>query len=150
MIARPAVAIRPATDADIAACAALWDRVQRAVFAWDPETVYGRAAFERSIAGEVLILAWADSRIAGLISVFRPDSYVHSLYVDLPWQGCGIGRQLLRAGLAGIAGSARLKCDIANVAAQRFYARLGWREVGRSGSRPADWILYLHDRPEHR
>lgn len=148
MIAHPAVAIRPATDEDIPACADLVDRVQRVFFAWDAETVYGLDAFERRTAGEIVTLAWAGSEIAGLISVFWPDNFVHHLYVDLPWQGCGVGRALLAAGLTNMAGATRLKCDIANLSAQRFYERLGWREVARSGSRPADWILYLRELPE--
>jgi ribosomal protein S18 acetylase RimI-like enzyme len=146
MIARPAVALRPATDADLPACADLHDRVERAVFVWDPKTAYGLAAFKRSIAGEEMILAWAGSAIVGLISVYRSENFVHNLYVDLPWQGCGIGRLLLDTALAAMDGAVRLKCEIANLPARRFYEGLGWREVARSGSRPGDWILYMSDR----
>jgi ribosomal protein S18 acetylase RimI-like enzyme len=146
MTARPAVAIRPATDADLPACADLHDRVERAVFVWDPKTAYGLDAFRRSIAGEEMTLAWVDSAIVGLISVYRQENFVHNLYVDLPWQGCGVGRQLLDAALASMDGAARLKCEIANLPARRFYEALGWREVARSGVRPGDWILYMHPR----
>ena len=145
MIARPAVALRPATDADIPACADLHDRVDRAVFVWDPKAAYGLDTFKRSIAGEEMTLAWAGSTIAGLVSVYRSENFVHNLYVDLPWQGCGIGRQLLDAALAGMDGAVRLKCEIANLPARCFYEGLGWREVARSGGRPEDWILYMSE-----
>jgi ribosomal protein S18 acetylase RimI-like enzyme len=145
MTARPAVAIRPATDADLAACADLHDRVERAVFVWDPKAAYGLAAFKRCIAGEEMILAWAGNALVGLISVYRSENFVHNLYVDLGWQGYGIGRQLLDAALAGMVGAARLKCEIANLPARRFYESLGWREVARSGGRPEDWILYMNE-----
>ncbi len=148
MILGPAIAIRRATDADLPACADLHDRVERAVFAWDAKAAYGLAAFKRSIAGEEMTLGWAGSTIVGLISVHPSENFIHNLYVDLPWQGCGVGVQLLTAALAGMRGPARLKCDIANLPARRFYERLGWREVARSGGRPADWILYMHEGPE--
>ena len=150
MVGRPAVAIRLATDADIPACAALSDRIHRSVFVWDPGVAYGLPAFKRRIDGEVVTIAWVDCRIAGFVSVYRPDNFVHTLYVDLPWHGCGIGRRLLGAGLTGLNGAARLKCSIANLPAQRFYQRLGRREVARSGTGPANWILYICDLPRGR
>jgi ribosomal protein S18 acetylase RimI-like enzyme len=145
VIARPIIDLRPATDADLPACAELHDRVERAVFVWDPKTAYGLAAFKRCIAGEEMTLAWAGSAIVGLISVYRSENFVHNLYVDLPWQGYGIGRLLLDTALAGMDGAARLKCEIANLPARRFYEGLGWREVARSGGRPEDWILYMSE-----
>ena len=45
------------------------------------------------------------------------DGFVHSLFVELGWQGKGIGRRLLAAGLAGQSRAARLKCKIGSVAA---------------------------------
>lgn len=147
MIARPAIALRKLAASDVPACAALLDRVQRASFPWDEAIAYGPDAFLRSTAGEETTLAWAGHRLVGFVSVYPPETFVHSLFVELGWQGNGIGRRLLAAGLAGRTCAARLKCKIGSVAAQRFYERLGWREVARSGHRLNDWILYLHEPP---
>lgn len=145
MILRPVVALRPATAADLGDRAALFGRIRREIFTWDPAGASSPAEFADIFAGEDQILAWAGPRLAGFVSVFRADSFVHGLYVLPEWQGRGIGRRLLAAGLAGMTGAARLKCNLGNLQARRFYEHQGWREVARGGSRPGDWILYLHD-----
>jgi GNAT superfamily N-acetyltransferase len=148
MIARQAVTIRPASRGDVAACAALYERVRRHSFLWESPTSCTADDFARIFAGEAWTLAWAGVLLAGLASVFAAEGFVHGLYVDPAFQGQGIGRPLLAAGLAGTRGAARLKCNVGNGIARRFYQRLGWREVARNGCRPADWILYMHPRPE--
>ncbi len=148
MIARPAVTIRPAGAGDLAACAALYERVRCESFPWESPAPCSAAAFAATFAGEAWTLAWAGVALAGLASVFTAECFVHGLYVAPAFQGQGIGRPLLAAGLAGTSGAARLKCNVGNGVARRFYERLGWREVARSGCRPGDWILYMHPRPE--
>lgn len=63
----------------------------------------------------------------------RPGAYVQDLYVDPDCRGGGWGRRLLAACAARSAetGGAyiRLSVDAANVAAQGFYARAGFRHA---------------------
>lgn len=144
MIPRPVLALRPATAADLHDRAALFGRIRCEIFTWDAARLCSPAEFAATFAGEDQVLAWVGPQLAGFVSVFRADSFVHGLYVLPEWQGQGIGRQLLAAGLAGMTGAARLKCNLGNTRARRFYEHQGWREVARDGSRPADWILYIH------
>ena len=148
MIVRPAVTIRPACAGDLAACAALYERVRCESFPWENPVPCSAADFAATFAGEAWTLAWAGVALAGLASVSTAESFVHGLYIAPAFQGRGVGRKLLAAGLAGTSGAARLKCNVGNGIARRFYERLGWREVARSGCRPADWILYVNGDPE--
>lgn len=63
----------------------------------------------------------------------RPGAYVQDLYVDPACRGGGWGRRLLAACAARTAekGGAyiRLSVDAANIAAQGFYARAGFRHA---------------------
>lgn len=147
MTARPAIALRPATPADLPGSAALYERARREIFAWEATAPCAPAEFARIFAGEEQTLAWAGTALVGLVSIYRAENFVHGLYVDPAWRGQGIGTLLLAAGLVDATGAARLKCNIGNPAARRFYERHGWREVARGGSRPEDWIFYMHDAP---
>lgn len=148
MIARPAVAIRKATDADLPIAGELFLRVRRKSLPWMSDERRATDNFDDSIAGEEVTLAWAGAALAGLVSVYRQETYVHSLYIDFPWQGAGVGRALLAAGLATTVGPARLKCEEANLPARRFYEHLGWQEVARGGEGNEGWLLFMHPRPE--
>jgi GNAT superfamily N-acetyltransferase len=65
----------------------------------------------------------------------RDGAMIEDLWIDPPFQGAGIGRQLLRAQIAAMATdgyrTASLECLEANVQARRFYEREGWRPVYR-------------------
>ena len=87
-------------------------------------------------AGEVaggLRLLWADEE------VWQADhaaaAYVHGLTIDRRFAGAGVGASLLawaeqQAGAAGVA-MLRLDCVESNAGLRAYYARLGFREVGR-------------------
>jgi ribosomal-protein-alanine N-acetyltransferase len=66
---------------------------------------------------------------------YRDRAMIEDLWIDPPFQGAGIGRQLLHAQLAAIAAdgyrTASLECLETNVGARRFYERQGWRPAYR-------------------
>jgi GNAT superfamily N-acetyltransferase len=66
---------------------------------------------------------------------YRSGAMIEDLWIDPPFQGAGIGSQLLRAQVETIAAdgyrTASLECLETNVHARRFYEREGWRPVYR-------------------
>lgn len=156
--------IRPATPADAAAIAALhtdsWQRTYRGVLSDDyldhqatPERLaYWQARLREPAATQrVLLLEDETGALLGFACVVldedpRWGNYLNNLHVRHDQQGLGLGRRLMQASAAACAEARApglyLGVLHANVAAQRFYARLGGREAGSEiwaapdGSRP--------------
>jgi GNAT superfamily N-acetyltransferase len=87
----------------------------------------------------------------GMMSFWRPDNFIHNLFVDTGAQGRGVGTALLRFAFDIANGPVSLKCDAFNTAALGFYARRGMIEVQR-GVRPESgpYVLFLQPRPAAR
>lgn len=87
-------------------------------------------------SGEVtggLRLLWADEEVWQADHAFA--AYVHGLTIDRRYAGAGVGARLLawvedQAVTAG-APMLRLDCVESNAGLRAYYARLGFREVGR-------------------
>ena len=125
--------IRPARAEDLEPCAALYDRVAREVFTWFPDTDR-RAQFLAEAAEEEVFVAEQGGRILALASFYRPDNYLHSLYVERDARRQGVGLALLGYVRAEAAGPVSLKVQKLNTAAIAFYRAQGMNTVGDGGS----------------
>ena len=119
--------VRRAQVGDIAACAALYERVLRATFTWIPPERHQAADFIAAAQDEEVYLATDGQRLLGLASLYRPDSFLHSLYVEA--RGLGVGKALLDHVADDADGPLHLKCQLPNTRAQAFYTREGFRPV---------------------
>jgi GNAT superfamily N-acetyltransferase len=134
------------------ACARIFVAAQRLAFPWEPPGTVVEADFDRSIQGEDLWVAevaapvskvsGAGWRVAGLVSVFMPTRFVHSLFVDPPFHGRGLGSTLLDRALYAAGGHASLKCDERNRKACIFYERRGWRASEWGWDPAGAWIRF--------
>jgi ribosomal protein S18 acetylase RimI-like enzyme len=125
--------IRPAQPTDAGAVAAILSQFIDTTD-WMPR-LYTRAE-ELSFAGMMVDRGWVHvaepagqgTGIAGFLSVDA--GFVHALYVAQGARGQGVGGRLLDHAKIR---AARLELYTfqANTAAQRFYARAGFREAGR-------------------
>jgi ribosomal protein S18 acetylase RimI-like enzyme len=135
-----AVRIRPGTEADIDEIVRLSLAIWRHTLArqlgagidqWSVISGMMRAELI-PIARTILVVAHGQ-QIAGFS--YRDRAMIEDLWVDPPFQGRGIGPQLLRAQIEAIAAdgyrTASLECLEANVHARRFYEREGWRPIYR-------------------
>ena len=136
--------IRPARPEEIAACAELHGRVARATFTWlpidDPEGDILRAA-----ADEEFFVAVEDERVVGFAAFYRPDNFLHSLFVDLDRQSQGIGLRLLAQVDAIADAPISLKAQLLNHRAVAFYRREGFAEYER-GIDPKDGSTWIRMR----
>lgn len=87
----------------------------------------------------------ADARIVGVAGFFRPDSFLHSLYVAQ--RGAGVGKALLDHVVATADGPVSLKCQALNLRAQAFYEREGFTVVehGRDPPSGPPWVRMLRE-----
>lgn len=125
--------LRPATDEDTPACAALLGvAINR---------------FAELTAGEELLVADVGGEVVGLAGVWHPESFLHHLYVAEPWRDRGVGSALLGEVQRLVAGPLWLKVQTTNVRAQRFYARHGLRPAEEGVGDDGPWIAMRSEGP---
>jgi len=135
------LAIRRMRPDELDACADLYDRVVRATFTWFPDLGEQRAKFRQETAEEEVYVALSGDRLLGLAAFYRPDNFLHSLYVDHAAHGHGVGSALMAHIEAVADGPIAFKVQTRNTSARRFYARKGFKvvEEGRD-SDLSQWV----------
>jgi hypothetical protein len=77
------VEVRRARTEEIGACADLYLRVLTETFTWLPPERHRRDDFLRAAKEEETYVAVEGGRVLGLAGYYRPQNFIHSLYVDL-------------------------------------------------------------------
>jgi ribosomal protein S18 acetylase RimI-like enzyme len=116
----------------------------------DGLTVRGAEAWWRCLIEDPaskVVVAWRESGVLGMVR-FGPDpddarrGHLHSLYVDPPASGAGVGRTLLQHATAELSAAgytiATLWVFRANERAIRLYRAAGWRGDGAERVEP-EW-----------
>jgi ribosomal protein S18 acetylase RimI-like enzyme len=134
------VEIRRARSDELGACADLYVRVLSETFTWLPPDRHRRDDFLRAAKEEEIYVAVEAGRVIGLAAFFRPQNFLHSLYVDA--RCGGIGKALLDHVAALADGPLSLKVQAPNVRAQAFYRREGFlcTEHGRDPGSDIAWL----------
>jgi ribosomal protein S18 acetylase RimI-like enzyme len=120
--------VRRADPSELDACADLYDRVVRATFTW-LDLADQRLKFLKEAEEEEVFVAFDDGRLVGLAAFYRPETYLHSLYVDPSAHGRGAGTALLDHVRSLTDTPLSLKVQALNAAARRFYDRQGFVEI---------------------
>ena len=138
--------VRPARSDELGACADLYVRVLRETFVWTSPERHRREDFLSAAREEEIYVAVQDGVILGLAGFFRPQNFLHSLYVDD--RGHGIGKALLDYVTAAADGPVSLKVQAPNRRAQAFYRREGFfcTEHGRDPGSDIAWLRLVRDR----
>jgi len=133
--------VRRARPDELAACARIYVRVLSETFTWLPSDRHSEADFLNAARDEDIYVAIEANRMVGVAALYRPQRFLHSLYVTQ--RGRGIGKILLHHVLAAAGGKLSLKCQAANARAQAFYAREGFRciETGEDGG--IAWLRFV-------
>lgn len=135
------VIVRDAAAADAPALRALFLASRRATFVWQPAGAFRLADFDTQTEGERLRVAEVGGRLAGFVSVWEPDRFIHHLHVHRSHHRGGVGRALLHALPGWPATRYRLKCLRANAPALAFYAACGFVEIGAGSADDGEYLL---------
>jgi ribosomal protein S18 acetylase RimI-like enzyme len=132
--------IRRARSEELGACADLYVRVLSETFTWLPAERHRRDDFLRAAGEEEIYVAVDGERIVGLAAFYRPQNFLHSLYVDT--RGAGVGKALLDHVIACADEPVSLKVQAPNRRAQAFYRREGFlcTEHGRDPGSDIGWL----------
>lgn len=124
--------IRLATPDDQDALARIYVESRLAHFHWTSAAGFSLTDFEQDSDGEVVHVACnAGGDIIGFISVWKPESFVHLLFIAYDQERQGVGKALLDHLTTWLPFPHRLKCVEANLPALAFYRSQGWQEVSR-------------------
>ena len=123
--------IRPATEADLAACARIvndyidaTDWLPRAKSREELAALFTPELF----ASRVVLVADVADAVVACLSVSK-EGFVHGIYVDLPFRKHGIGKLLMDEAKARFPGGLELTVFEPNTGAYHFYEREGFREL---------------------
>lgn len=131
------IVIRDFAEADREEIQQIYLLSRHHAFHWMSPTSFQLSDFEKDTEGERICVAEIDNRLAGFISIWMPDNFIHHLFVHPNFKKKGIGKALLNAGIAQLNGPASLKCLKQNKNAVSFYQANGW-EIESEGGDGAD------------
>jgi ribosomal protein S18 acetylase RimI-like enzyme len=126
---------------DVEALRKLFLEVRQQTFFWRDAKEFTLLDFDRETEGELVLVARSDNELAGFISIWLADSFIHHLYVDEKYRSFGVGTNLINAVIERIGLPLRLKCVENNTKAIAFYAKRGFREKGRGLSDDDAYIM---------
>lgn len=137
------ITVRRATAQDQPALQELFLKLRRQTYTWLPTASFCLADLQQQTQGEAILLAQNEQgALAGFISVWESDHFIHHLYVDAGQQRRGVGRTLLTA-LPGWPGQGYvLKCLLRNHAAAAFYRASGFTETGSGMGEDGEYIVF--------
>ncbi|UEM22138.1 GNAT family N-acetyltransferase [Skermanella mucosa] len=136
------IAVRLANGMDGQRCAEIFLASRRSAFHWQPAGSFVLEDYHRAIEDEEVWVAEIDGVVVGFASIYRPDNFVHNLFVDPRWQHRGVGTVLLERACSHLFRPARLKCLASNQGARAFYERNGWIVASATVSTDEPYILY--------
>jgi len=77
--------------------------------------------FDSSTKGELILTAKISNEIAGFISIWEEDKFIHNLFVSSNFQRCGVGKALISKAVKVVGLPLTLKCVKVNKNALNFY-----------------------------
>ncbi len=117
------------TAAEIDDAAALYVRSGSAAFTWRPDGHFQAADFRTFAQDEEVWLALMGEALVGILSIYRPEHFIHCLYVDPDAQHLGVGRALVAHVRRVVGAPLTLKLDVPNRRAVQFYEATGWQRM---------------------
>ncbi|MDJ1485469.1 GNAT family N-acetyltransferase [Cytophagaceae bacterium YF14B1] len=136
------IQIREKQQQDMAELRTLFLEVRQQTFLWIDTSVFTLLDFDKETEEEYILVALAENKVVGFISVWLADNFIHHLYVDNTYHNLGIGTQLLDVIINKIGLPVRLKCVEKNRSAMAFYTKRGFIEKLRGLSDNEVYILF--------
>ncbi|MFC0517012.1 GNAT family N-acetyltransferase [Mucilaginibacter angelicae] len=110
-------------------------------FYWVDGSSFRLDEFDVDTKDEEILVCEFDGIIAGFIAIWKPDAFIHHLYVDAAYRRKGIGKLLLATAIKTTDQKLTLKCLIKNGNALNFYRTLGWEVIDTGADDLGDYFL---------
>lgn len=114
--------------------------VRQETFVWVDPGKFHREDFAAHTNGEIVsVCEDGGGNVAGFLSLWAADDFIHMLYIRPEFQGAGAGTALLEALPEWPHHKYRLKCLVKNRRAKAFYLSHGFRVTGTGASPEGDY-----------
>ncbi len=123
----------------------LFLEVRQKTFSWKDSSSFRLDDFDSETKGERVLIALCNAEIAGFISVWLPDNFVHHLFVYSRFQNLGVGSKLLEKAITKFGLPISLKCLERNNNAVEFYKRKGFTAKATGGEGDNRYIFFELD-----
>ncbi|PBI90764.1 putative acyltransferase [Flavobacterium sp. ACN2] len=117
--------IRESRDSDLPHLRELFLNERRRTFTEQDLSEFELDDFDKQTQGEYILAALVNNIPVGFISIWRPNNFIHHLYVDVKHQGKNLGTELLKAAILKTSFPITLKCLTSNIKAIEFYKKKG-------------------------
>ena len=134
--------IREARESDVPELEKLFLSVRQETFKWENPKNFKIEDYKKSTEGEKVFVAEKDQAIAGFVSIWEADSFIHNLFVYPKYQDVGIGKQLLKKAVESVPHPITMKVVTYNIKACGFYESQGWKKVSTHDDTPP-YHLYI-------
>ena len=114
-------------------------------FYWMKKEEINLDDFDKSTKDELIYIAKIGGNIAGFISIYEKDKFIHNLFVDSDFKRKNVGKTLLDFTISKIGLPLSLKCVKKNENALKFYLALGW-EIQKEVSEDEPYFLMSYIR----
>ncbi|MEZ5503458.1 MAG: GNAT family N-acetyltransferase [Halioglobus sp.] len=92
-----------------------------------PKHTYSIDEFLAVVEGEEILVARIGDEVVGFVSIWKPDNFLHHLFVSPKYQRKGVGKALISESVSRFGLPMFLKCIKENIEACRFYEQFGWQ-----------------------
>ena len=120
----------------------LYSEVRKETFGWIGTQNLDKDTFDADTKGEEIIVAKTEGKIAGFISIWLPDNFIHHLYIRKEYRRKGLGEKLIHEVKSKLRKPLTLKCLVDNVIAVKFYQKNGWEAKSTGISDHGVFILF--------
>ena len=136
------IMIRKCIDEDIAELEVLFQLTRRATFSKRDPDEFQIGDYTKSTNEDEVWVAHDANQIVGFVSIYKPDNFLHNLFVHPNHQCRRIGSQLLKVAEANLAATVSAKIAMDNIKACAFYEKNGWRLVSIHKDADEPYLLY--------
>jgi GNAT superfamily N-acetyltransferase len=133
--------IRKAKEEEYDTLREIFFETRKETFHWMNSTVIHLHDFDEETEGELIIAAYVNKEMAGFISIWEEDKFIHHLFVSSDFRGYGVGKALLNEAVNVIGTPLTLKCVKENIHATNFYLSQNWRIEKEEMN--AEWPYYV-------
>ncbi|CAM3043392.1 GNAT family N-acetyltransferase [Vibrio neptunius] len=119
------ISIEPYQDAFRPALRKLYLESRQASYIWLETSDYELSDFDNDVEGEQIWVAFIEENIAGFISLWEPENFIHHLYVSPAYIRKGVGGHLIQLAKSRYP-TLSLKCMSLNKSALDFYYSQGF------------------------
>lgn len=118
--------IRHAIKSDGVKLASLFLNSRRQNFTWQEPETFSIDDYAKSVQDDIVHVAEINRAIAGFISIYQTDNFIHNLFVDESFKNQGVGKALLNKALEILNKPITLKVITHNLKACSFYESQGF------------------------